>query len=122
MAYSIHIVRHDIVGQREPIKIGEWVEAVSALESVRLASGDVTAVNPMTGENIVIRSDGADAELYDEQHNAWLPVFRWSKHGSISFNAPPDFDEVTSKVRVVANEMARDLGAVVIGDEGEIYR
>ncbi len=121
MAYSIHIARHDKAGHREAIEMGEWLEAVSALNGVRLASGDVTASNPVTGENIVINSDGADAELSDEQQNAWLRVFCWSKGGSVSFNAPPDFDEATSRVRMVAGELARSLSAHLIGDEGEFY-
>lgn len=121
VAYSIHIVRHDKAGNPEPIEVREWVVAVSTLDSVRLASSDVTASNPVSGENIVIKSDGADAELYDEQQNAWLPVFRWSKRGSVSFNVPSDFDEVTSRVRMVAGELARNLSAELVGDEGEFY-
>ncbi|MGY4398326.1 hypothetical protein ACVWZA_003532 [Sphingomonas sp. UYAg733] len=121
MAYSIHIVRHDKAGNREPIEVREWVAAVSALDGVRLASSDVTASNPVSGENIVIKRDDADAELHDEQQNAWLPVFRWSEHGSVSFNAPSDFDEATSRVRMVAGELARNLSAELVGDEGEFY-
>lgn len=121
VAYSIHIVRHDGAGRREPIDMGEWVEAVSALSGVRLASSDHTASNPVSGDSIVINSDGADAELYDEQQGAWLPVFRWSKLGSVSFNAPADFDEVTSHVRMVARDLARNLDADIVGDEGEAY-
>jgi hypothetical protein len=122
VAYSIHIVRHDKAGNREPIEVREWVAAVSASDGVRLASSDVTASNSVSGENIVIKSDGADAELHDEQRNAWLPVFRWSKRGSVSFNAPSDFDEATSRVRMVAGELARNLNAELVGDEGEFYR
>lgn len=121
VAYSIHIARHDKAGNREPIDVREWVAAVSALNGVRLASSDMTASNPESGENIVIKGDGADAELYDEQQNAWLPVFRWSKRGSVSFNSPPDFDEATSRVRIVAAELARNLSAELVGDEGEFY-
>lgn len=121
VAYSIHIVRHDKAGHREPIETAEWIEAVSALKGVRLASYEMTASNPVTGENITINSDGADVELYDEQQNAWLPVFCWSKRGSASFKAPPDFDEATSRVRVVAGELARNLSAHLVGDEGEFY-
>lgn len=121
VAYSIHIVRHDRAGRREPVDMGEWIEAVSAVSGVRLASSDQTALNPVTGDSIVINSDGADAELYDEQQGAWLPVFRWSKPGWVSFNAPTDFDEVTSHVRMVASDLARNLGADIVGDEGESY-
>lgn len=122
MPYSIHIVRHDKAGNRQPIEVGEWVAAVSALDGVRLASSDMTASNPVSGENIVIKSDGADAELHDVEQNAWWPVFRWSKRGSVSFNAPSDFDEATSRVRMVASELARTLSANLVGDEGEVYR
>jgi hypothetical protein len=121
VAYSIHIVRRDKAGNREPIEVREWVAAVNTLIGVRLASSDVTASNPVSGENIVIMSDGADAELHDEQHNEWLPVFRWSKRGSVSFNAPPDFDDTTSRVRMVAGKLARNLNAELVGDEGESY-
>lgn len=121
MAYSIHIARHDKAGNREPIDVREWVSAVNALDGVRLVSGDVAASNPVSGEHIFIKSDGADAELHDEQQNAWLPVFRWSKRGSVSFNAPSDFDEATSRVRMVAGKLARNLSAELVGDEGEFY-
>ena len=121
MAYLIHIERHDKAGNRVPIAESEWVEAVSALDGVRLASSDMTAANSLSGENIVIGSDGPDAELHDAQQGAWLPVFRWSKRGLVSFKATPDFNEATSSVRIVAIELARSLSAELVGDEGESY-
>lgn len=121
MAYSIHIERQDKEGHRVSIEIVEWMEAVDIIKGVRLATSGATASNPVTGENIVISGDGADADLYDEQRNAWLPVFRWSRRGTVSFNAPPDFDDAKSRVREVASDLARNLNAHLVGDEGESY-
>jgi len=121
VAYSIHIERHNDAGQREPIETDEWIEAVSATNGVRMLYSDATASNPVTHDNIVIKPDGAGAELYDEQRDIWLPVFRWTKRGSVSFEASPDFDEAESRLRIAAGELALKLSARLVGDEGEFY-
>lgn len=121
MAYSIHIERQNEAGQREPIEIVAWTEAVIATNGVRLANGDVSASNPVTHESVVIKREGANADLYDDQLNAWLPVFRWTNRGSVSFDASPDFDDATSRLRAIAGELASKLEARLVGDEGEFY-
>lgn len=121
MAYSVHIMRYDRAGNRVPIEVCEWIEAASALNGVRLVGGEVTASNPVSGERIVVFGDGVNAELHDEQRNIWLPVFRWSARGSVSFNPPPDFDDATSRIRIIAGALAHSLGAELIGDDGEAY-
>lgn len=121
MAYSTHIERHNATGQREPIEIHEWIEAVRITDWVRLASHDEAATNSATGESIVIKGDDGNAEFHSDEHDAWLPVFRWNRRGLISFDASSDFGEETSRLREAATELARNLNARLVGDEGEFY-
>lgn len=121
LAYSIHIERYNDTGQRAPIEREEWIEAVNATNGVRLTGVDLTSVNPVTSENIVIQGHGPNAELRCEQDDAWFPVFRWNERGTVTFNASPDFDGAKSRLRTVAGELARKLNARLVGDEGEFY-
>lgn len=50
----------------------------------------------------------------------WLPIFRW-RDGTVSFNGLPSFDDREDPVRRVAIQIATELRAAVIGDDGETY-
>ena len=121
MSYSIHIERLDDTGRRSPIDVVEWSEAVAAVDGVRLTSGDIIATNPHTGEALRIATSGADAEVYCPARDTWLPTFLWSARGRASFAAATDFDAPGSVQRAIASELARKLGAALVGDEGERY-
>ena len=114
MGYSIHIRRDS------PIALSDWCAAVQRTAGVRLANGDDVITNPKTGETIRIRNLGGDAEMFVSAGARWYRVFCWSE-GRISFKAPPDFLEPDSALRRLAAELARALGASLVGDEGETY-
>ena len=94
---------------------------MESVQNVRLADGDATATNPRTGEVIVIRSSGADAEVHFPESSTWLRIFTWNRTGRISFRAPQDWENAESHVRAIANALALKLSASLIGDEGEVY-
>jgi len=121
MAYSIHIERRTPDGQRSPIELSEWRAVVARTDGVRLVEGNFQATNPRTYEIITLRNDGGDAEIFSATDARWQPGFSWSRSGRISFPAPRDFEEPTSAVRRLALELARDLDARLVGDEGEVY-
>jgi hypothetical protein len=121
MAYEIHIKRRGADAQLSPIALSEWRAAASRIDGVRMADGDHHITNPKTGERITSRNAGGDAEVFFPDDAAWLRAFRWSPEGSISFRAPRDFLAPTCFIRRLAAELARELDARLIGDEGEIY-
>jgi hypothetical protein len=114
MGYSIHIERDS------PIALSHWRAAVQRTAGVRLANGDDEITNPKTGKTIRIRNLGGDVEMFFSGEDSRHRVFRWGE-GRISFNASPDFLEPDSEVRRLAAELARALGASLVGDEGETY-
>jgi hypothetical protein len=121
MAYEIHIARRHLDGQILPIALSEWRAAVQHTPGVRMAKGDYEITNPKTREIIGLRNAGGDAEAFFSAKAEWLRVFRWSPSGRVSFRPPGDFDLPTSSIRHLAAELARALGASLIGDEGEVY-
>lgn len=121
MSYSVHIERHDASGQRIPINLNEWTDAVTATEGVRLASGETTVQNTRTGEVIKMPNSGGEAEVHLLGGDEWQRVFSWSALGKISFRAPKDFADSSSPLRSLARTLAGRLSASLVGDEGEIY-
>jgi hypothetical protein len=121
MAYAIHIERRAPDAQRLPVVLSEWRAAVERTDGVRMAEGDHRITNPKTGEIIKLRNDGGDAEVFFTVEASWRRVFYWSPPGRISFRAPRDFLEPTSVIRRLALKLARDLDAVLVGDEREMY-
>jgi hypothetical protein len=120
MAYAIHIRRRAAGAQRRSIELSEWRAVVERTDGVRMADGDLQITNPKTGEIIQLKNAGGDAEVFFPDEAAWRRVFCWSSSG-ISFGAPRDFLTPASAIRRLAAALARDLDAVLVGDEGEIY-
>jgi len=120
MAYELHIqrLRRDSVTGKTPIPLEEWRAAVEATEGVRLYTLDAhTITNPTTGEVIEIGAREGDAEVYLPDGKEWCALIRWFQ-GAASFNARY---EPGHPVWTAAAALASHLGAVIRGDEGEIY-
>jgi hypothetical protein len=117
----IHITRNpQMADDGQGITLAEWVDAVERIEGVWLAEGDYSARLPETGQMFVLRNNGGDAEVHHPSANEWRRTFRFDGVG-ILFRGPEDFDDPASDLRQVACRLAVALGAVVCGDEGEIY-
>jgi hypothetical protein len=121
MAYEIHIRQLDGEQGRVPIPVEAWLAAINANPSVRLASGDAIAQNPVTSEVIRIRDFGGTAEVFDPERQTWDRTFHWNARGYASFRAPLGFANLDHPMRLIARDLAQAVGAVVIGDDGEIY-
>jgi len=121
MAYEIHISRLGADGRSVPIAPSEWGSAVERTPNVRLAGGAPEIANPKTGEVVRTGNTGGDAEVLLSGSGQWRRVFRWSQRGTISFRAPDDFNRPDCEIRRVAAQLARTLGARLVGDEGETY-
>jgi hypothetical protein len=115
LAYAIHIEREP------PITLPEWRAAVEQTSGVRMADSELDIVNPTSREVIQLGGAGVDAEVCLPNRESWARVFYWKASGHISFAAPNDFDAPDSIIRRLANELARALGARLVGDEGEVY-
>jgi hypothetical protein len=111
MAYDLHIERAD----ETPIALSEWRDAIDATEGVRLfAAAAHTITNPKTGEVIRIGAREGDTEVLFPD-GQWVSVFRWRAKSAV-FAARSD---PTAWRAAVA--LATRLGAVIRGDEGELY-
>lgn len=121
MAYELHIERAE-----QAISLVEWQSAVRDLEGVRLTTEG--AVNPTTGEEIRIGSEGADAQVLFEsggflglgRKKEWITVFRFSD-GRASFKGTLSVESTKDPVHRAAAHLASMLGAFIVGDEGETY-
>jgi hypothetical protein len=123
MAYELHIERLPLndEGEATPIPLEDWKAALSATEGVRLCPpGANTITNPKTGEVISIPRRDGDAEVYFPDEQTWRPVFRWFE-GAASVNARFDPGDASHPVWVAAVALATQLGAVIRGDDGEVY-
>jgi hypothetical protein len=121
MAYEIHIIRLGADGHSVPIKLSEWCAVVKRTPNVRLAGGDHEVANAKTGEVVRIANTGGDAEVLLSGGDQWRRVLRWSQGGRISFGVPADFSRPDCEIKRVAAQLARALGARLVGDEGEMY-
>lgn len=117
MAYDLHIER----SETNPIALSEWREAIEATEGVRLcAQADRVVVNPRTGETLRVRGNDGDAEAFDPDSGEWEPVFKW-RGESATFSLRFDTSETQHPIWKAAVSLATSLGAVICGDEGEVY-
>lgn len=117
MAYCLHIERENEV----PIALAEWRAAVEKTEGVRIfALAAHTGINPLTGEVLRMQANEGDADVYFSDEQEWQSIFRW--HGkSAIFAARFETSETSHPIWRAAVGLAAHLGAVIRGDEGEIY-
>ena len=121
MPYELHIEGLEEKGEVGPIPLDAWKAAVSALEGIRFCvPGVQTITNPRTGEVISIPRRDGDAEVYFPDEQTWHAVFRWFD-GGVSFNASFEPGNSSHPVWSKAVVLASRLGAVIRGDDGEIY-
>lgn len=117
MAYDLHIERAD----ESPIALNEWRAAVEATEGVRLfAAAAHTITNPKTGELISIGAREGDTEVLFPDTGEWHSVFRWRGESAV-VAARFDPTETSHPAWRAAVGLATRLGAVIRGDEGEVY-
>ena len=120
MGYTITIQRDP------PFTLEEWQRLVSSRQDLRLRDAPYTPQNPVTGEVLSMTAAPGDAELLLD--GQWVPCFTWRRGqpatgwpGSAVFDAPTDFGDPHSPLRVVARDLANVLGARLVGEEDEEY-
>ena len=111
--YFIHIER------KTPITLDEWQAVVNVEEFVRISNENVSGINPITKEAISVSMPAGSAEVYFPMTQEWQPVFTFGK--TIYFNAPNDWEQKDTYIRLLAFRLANRLNANVVGDEGEEY-
>ena len=111
MAYQLHIVRD------QSLTLDEWISAVQATPALRLDDSAQSAINPNTGE--VISVGGREGDVAISLQGKWVKVFNW-RNGDVSFPVRGDLSR-NDPVAMAAFALARHLGAVIRGDEGEHY-
>ena len=115
MAYNLHIERHE----RQPIALSDWRAAVESMDGLRLSAAAHTTTNPKTGEVISVSTRDGDTEVLFPD-GGWYPVFRWRGKSAV-FATQFDPTKTSHPVWRAAVALAIRLGAVIRGDEGEIY-
>jgi hypothetical protein len=116
MSYDLHIER----ASHQPIALSEWRAAVESIAGVRMfAASAHTITNPATGEVISAETCNGDAEVLFPE-GEWHCAFRW-RGKSAAFAARFVPTETSHPVWKAAVALATGLGAVIRGDEGEIY-
>jgi len=123
MAYDLHIERtgDNPDSDPTPIPLADWSAAVAATEGVRLFAAQAhTITNPKTGELISIPTREGDAEVFFPDSGQWHSVFRWRGDSAV-FARRFDPGDASHPVLAAAVALASRLGAVIRGDEGEIY-
>ena len=117
MAYYLHIERAD----ESPIAFSEWRDAVEATEGVRLYTAAAhTGINPQTGEVLSMRSGEGDTEVFFPEESEWGSIFIWRGESAV-FAARFETTETSHPVWRAAVALATLLGAIIRGDEGEVY-
>lgn len=114
MAYEIHLVR-----KPQGISIEEWIQAVATVPELRIANMPATASNPLTDATILVPAALGKVAVLTIQ-DEWVPAFRFVRN-QISFKATDSIESATDSVHVAASALAKELGAQIIGDEGETY-
>ncbi|MFC4728022.1 hypothetical protein [Coralloluteibacterium thermophilus] len=124
MAYSLHIERTS-----SNISLEDWLTAASTIGALRLRTTAYATVNPSTGEIIEIDRSPGDLEIALPQsflsralgkERQWEPAFFFSQ-GRASFRSPDNSYSAHDPIRKAAAALAKELGAAIVGDEGEEY-
>lgn len=110
MGYDLHIERSREDQEAETITLQEWVTVIAADPELK-AIDAVWATNPKTGEVITIRCPGSAQWVRSSNP---LVTFAY-RSGKISAKNPSE--PVLAKMK----QLAARLGALVVGDEGELY-
>ena len=84
MGYEVHIRRD----AGSPISLDEWCAIVARTEGIRLATHDVLAVNPATGEKITIPVREGDVEVFFPDDEVWIPCLGGPPTASRSDRCP----------------------------------
>jgi hypothetical protein len=123
MGYALHIERRGKDPGAEPVAIplADWKAALSQTEGVRpLADREVRTTNPKTGQVISIGTRDGDAEVLWADDGQWRPAFSWGR-GSVTFSGHLTPGDRAHPVWAAAVRLAASLGAVIRGDDGEVY-
>ncbi len=122
MAYEL------LIWKDEGISLDEWEQAVNNCSLTKIDPSDVHGVNPKTGEVITIGGDIGDAAVRFSKSGllgvggkvTWRKVFRFkSTYGS--FNYSESMESPQNPIRIAAVELAKLLGARILGEGDEEY-
>jgi hypothetical protein len=123
VGYDLHIERKGADLESDPVAIPlpEWQAAISTTAGVRPAvERAATFTNPQTGDLVSIGMGEGAAEVFFPGDSKWHPAFSW-RRGSVVFSAPFEPGDLSHPVWAAAVALASRLGAVVRGDDGEVY-
>src|SRR5581483_8964793 len=100
------LIERTVDGVFAPISLDEWKRLVAVDPDLRLRTEPRLAVNPRTGDRIIIPVGEADSEFFSG--GEWLP-FVWFSHGRLEIGYQDEFSDPTNQERLKIGEIARDL-------------
>jgi hypothetical protein len=116
MGYDVHITRAEewFESEANPISLDEWLAYV--VNDSEMRHDGFAEATTSKGETLRIEADGLSVWTAYSGHgkNGNMAWFYWSD-GQVQVKNPDD--EILGKMRAIATQ----LGAHVIGDEGEHY-
>ena len=122
MAYEL------LIWKDEGISLEEWEQAVNNCPLTKIDCSDIQGVNPRTGEVIVVGGKKGDAAVKFSEGGflgigakvTWEKVFRFaSSYGSFNYSESMELPD--NQVRIAAAELAKLLGARILGEGDEEY-
>ena len=112
-SYELHFERE------KPITIEEWSSTINNFKAVRINDSPIKNKNPNTGEIITIIVPTGSAQVFFPKKNSWHHVFNFGKE--ISFSPNENWDNPNNELRLLTFDIANELGAKIVGQEGEVY-
>ncbi|MVB16810.1 hypothetical protein D6V29_18970, partial [Vibrio cholerae] len=122
MAYSLHIERE------KAIALEEWVEVIDSIDGARIAPGNSETLNSNTGEVIAIQGKLSDVSIryVTKGFLGFGKRVSWEKaiffnSGRAQFKFVDGIEQPHHPVHIAVVQIAKKLGASIVGDEGEVY-
>ncbi|HCE3715988.1 hypothetical protein [Vibrio parahaemolyticus] len=122
MAYSLHIEREEVIA------LEEWVTAIDSIDGLRIASGNSEILNSSTGEEIAIQGNPGDVSIRYVtkgflglgERVSWEKAIYFNS-GRAQFKFVEGIEQPHHPVHIAVVQIAKKLGASIVGDEGEVY-
>ncbi|MFW1261790.1 hypothetical protein ACEV74_22600 [Vibrio parahaemolyticus] len=122
MAYTLHIERE------KTIDLEEWVNVIDSIDGLRIDANNREILNPNTGEIITIQGESGDVSIRNVTKGflGFGKQVSWDKailfnSGRAQFKFVDGIEQSHHPVHIAVAKIAKELGALIVGDEGEVY-
>jgi len=100
-------------GRANAISLEEWGKLVADEPDLRLRAEPYAAINPKTGEQVLLPVGDADSEMHSGMQ--WHPFLRFAR-GKLVMEYQPGFANPDNELRLRIASISRALGAQITTD------